>query len=197
METDKPEIYSDALVFAAEMAHRLFVNFTLMDAALDTLRNDANQGLSSSERNYMDYDFEFSQLERFKGTYQLAMDKFFSLLLIESNYPLTIETNIDYLNPYRSISGYPPWIGKLFPYFQDEQATSKIQAQEHYKLKAPDYSDHTATAYEYDTDLVISKSIPLDFIKVWWPIAGGYAENGYIETNRLSDGLLLRFGREF
>ncbi|MEZ8733943.1 hypothetical protein [Vibrio sp. 10N.239.312.D08] len=191
------EKYSDQLVFAAEMAHRLFVNFTLMDGALDSMQRDMNADFTKGESSYMEYEFEFAQLERLKGTYLLAMDTFLTLLKKESDYPIVINDDIDYSNPYRSISGYPDWINEVFPYFQDADSTSKLMQAGHWKLINPDYNDNLAKKYQYDTELIIGKWIPICFIKVWWPIAGGFAENGYIVTDRLNDDLIMRFGREF
>lgn len=191
------EEYSDHLVYAAEMAHRLFVNYTLMERAIHSILRDMNWEIDKDHPDYMEYGFEKAQLDRFKQTYQFAMYTFFDLLMNESKFPLRVDIDINYEEPRLSIHGYPDWIKDLFPYYQNKEKKDRVQQSEHYQLINPDYNDNLAEKYKYDADILIPKSVPVNFIKVWWPLAGGFAENGYIVTDRIKDGLLMRYGREF
>lgn len=176
--------YSTELVNLANLAHRLYVQYCAIES----------QDLYLFEDDTPSHFYKF-HLEGLLKSYQQAHTQFLNKLIEEDPRVTCV---VDEFNPHRPYDcvACPEEYQNIFKYFQPKEERDKIIEDGGYKVGKFSSFDTNIHSPDIDFDNAIDKRVPLDFIQIFYPMIGGYDENGFIDTSRLAENVIIRVSLE-
>lgn len=164
----KIENYSDELAFAASVCHQLAVNIGHLETSVEI--NECGYDVPIDSVLLVD------QIKLLKQLLASAGEHFKCLLKKESSIP-----GIVFMDEHPFVTDYPEWISDLFPYFRPKEEDDSIISAGGsivYNVESIDVvNEHNSI---FGPDMAISGDVPDNFTTVWYPIAAGYLNPGYI-----------------